>query len=59
MLFHNTGSYEGRKLEFIGIHRVGATRAVALKNRGIAPAAKGDRKGRPYACISNSPTNCN
>jgi hypothetical protein len=59
MLFHNTGSYGGCKWQFIGIHRVGATLAVALKNRGIAPAAKGDRKGRPYACISNNPINCN
>ena len=49
MLFHNTGSYGGRKWQFIGIHRVGATLVVALKNRGIAPVAKGDRKGRPYA----------
>ena len=47
------------KFQFIGIPRVGATLAVALKNRGFAPAAKGDRKGRPYACISNSPINSN
>ena len=47
------------KFQFIGIPRVGATLAVALKNRGFAPATKGDRKGRPYACISNSLLNSN
>ena len=35
--------------------RVGATLAVAQN----IPGTKGDRKGRPYACISNSPINCN
>ena len=47
------------KFKFIGIPRVGATLAVALKNRGFATAAKGDRKGRPYACIFNSPITSN
>ena len=45
------------KFQLVGIPRVGATLAVALKNRGFVLAAKGDRKGRPYACISNSPLN--
>ena len=47
------------KFQLIGIPRVGATLAVALKNRGFAPATKGDRKDRPYACVSNSPINSN